>query len=293
MRTPQGDAAIQQLVDVYAHWVPRERILTTSLWSSELSKLVANAFLAQRVSSINSISALCEATDADVSEVSRALSFDDRIGPKFLTASVGFGGSCFQKDVLNLVYICESLGLQEVADYWYQVIAVNDYQKNRFMRNMLQRMFNTVTGKRIAILGFAFKKDTGDTRESPAVFVAKGLLEEGAKLRVYDPQVSREQMFEEFDYTCGVNDTTFPGITTTDMILTMENAYQACEGAHAIAIMTEWDEFKTIDYKRIYSSMAKPAFVFDGRNVVNSTMLREIGFEVYCIGKPVVKDQFI
>eukprot|EP00611_Tribonema_gayanum_P014996 TRINITY_DN2659_c0_g1_i1.p1 TRINITY_DN2659_c0_g1~~TRINITY_DN2659_c0_g1_i1.p1 ORF type:complete len:524 (-),score=201.83 TRINITY_DN2659_c0_g1_i1:244-1611(-) len=293
MQTDKGKAAIQQLVDVYAHWVPTERILTTSLWSSELSKLVANAFLAQRVSSINSISALCEATDADVHEVSRALSFDDRIGPKFLTASVGFGGSCFQKDVLNLVYICESLGLQEVADYWYQVIALNDYQKQRFTRNMLQRMFNTVTGKKIALLGFAFKKDTGDTRETPAVFVAKALLDEGAKLRVFDPQVSREQMLEEFDYTCGVNETTLPGLTTSDMILTMEDAYTACEGAHAIAVLTEWDAFKTLDYKRIYASMAKPAFVFDGRNVVDIAALRQIGFEVYSIGKPIQKNQFI
>eukprot|EP00612_Vaucheria_litorea_P005112 CAMPEP_0171461728 /NCGR_PEP_ID=MMETSP0945-20130129/6056_1 /TAXON_ID=109269 /ORGANISM="Vaucheria litorea, Strain CCMP2940" /LENGTH=455 /DNA_ID=CAMNT_0011988125 /DNA_START=89 /DNA_END=1456 /DNA_ORIENTATION=- len=293
MQNPQGKAATEKLVEVYAHWIPREKILTTSLWSSELSKLVANAFLAQRVSSINSISALCEATDADVSEVSKALSFDDRIGSKFLTASVGFGGSCFQKDVLNLVYICQSIGLQEVADYWYQVIKINDYQKHRFMRNMLQRMFNTVTGKRIAILGFAFKKDTGDTRESPALFVVKDLLEEGAKLRVYDPQVTREQMFQEFSYTCGINDETKPGLTTTDMVLTMSDAYTACEGVHAIAILTEWDEFKTLDYQRIYNSMAKPAFIFDGRSIVDSSELRKIGFEVYCIGKPVVKDQFI
>ncbi|CAM9498320.1 unnamed protein product [Ascophyllum nodosum] len=283
MQTEEGLAAIQQLVDVYSNWVPKDRILATNTWSSELSKLVANAFLAQRVSSINSISALCEATDADVSEVSRALGYDPRIGNKFLNASVGFGGSCFQKDVLNLVYICESLGLNEVSQYWNQVIAMNDYQKSRFTQLMVRRMFNTVTGKKIAVLGFAFKKDTGDTRETPAVFVCKALLEEQARVRVYDPQVKRDQMFIEFDYTCGVNKNNTPKLE--EMIKTCEDAYEAADGAHALAILTEWDEFKTLDYQRIFDKMAKPAFVFDGRSVVDSEALRAIGFEVYCIGK--------
>ncbi|CAM9583215.1 unnamed protein product, partial [Laminaria digitata] len=283
MQTDAGLAAIQQLVDVYSNWVPKERILATNTWSSELSKLVANAFLAQRVSSINSISALCEATDADISEVSRALGYDPRIGNKFLNASVGFGGSCFQKDVLNLVYICESTGLPEVAEYWNQVIAMNDHQKARFTQLMVRRMFNTITGKKIAVLGFAFKKDTGDTRETPAVFVCKALLEEQARVQVYDPQVKRSQMFIEFDYTCGVNKDNTPKLE--ESIVTCEDAYSAADGAHALAILTEWDEFKTLDYQRIYNNMAKPAFVFDGRGVVDINVLRNIGFEVYCIGK--------
>ncbi|CAM9662590.1 unnamed protein product [Chrysoparadoxa australica] len=282
-----GLRAIGKLVDVYAHWVPRELILSTNTWSSELSKLVANAFLAQRVSSINSISALCEATSADVGEVSRALGFDPRIGPHFLNASVGFGGSCFQKDVLNLVYICETLGLQEVADYWYQVISMNDFQKDRFTKIMVSRMFNTITGKRIACFGFAFKKDTGDTRESPAVFVCKALLEEHAKVVVYDPKVKRDQMFQEFNYTCGVNEETVPNLQ--ESIITAESAYAAAEGAHAIALLTEWDEFKTLDYQRIFDAMAKPAFIFDGRNILDPLALRAIGFDFYSIGKPVIK----
>ena len=189
-QTPAGLKAIATLVDVYANWVPREKIITTNLWSSELSKLVANAFLAQRVSSINSITALCEQTDADIDEIARAIGSDHRIGNKFLKASVGYGGSCFQKDILNLVYICETFGLKEVADYWYQVVAMNDYQKKRFAIRMVETMFNTVTSKKIAVFGFAFKKDTGDTRETAAAFVMRDLLEERAKLSVYDPKVN-------------------------------------------------------------------------------------------------------
>eukprot|EP00518_Triparma_eleuthera_P022195 CAMPEP_0197572264 /NCGR_PEP_ID=MMETSP1320-20131121/42371_1 /TAXON_ID=91990 /ORGANISM="Bolidomonas sp., Strain RCC2347" /LENGTH=450 /DNA_ID=CAMNT_0043134769 /DNA_START=529 /DNA_END=1881 /DNA_ORIENTATION=+ len=282
--TPGGQAAIETLVSVYANWVPREQIITTNLWSSELSKLVANAFLAQRVSSINSISALCESTGADVSEISRAIGSDPRIGPKFLQSSVGFGGSCFQKDILNLVYLCESYGLNECAEYWHQVIKMNEYQKSRFTKKMVERMFNTATGKKIAILGFAFKKDTGDTRETASAFVCRDLMQERAKLHVYDPQVKREQMLIEFDYTLNVNAKTEPDLDK--LITTSPSAYDACEGAHAIAILTEWDEFKTLDYQRIYEKMAKPAFVFDGRNIVDQATLRKIGFEVYSIGKP-------
>lgn len=283
-QTPAGLAAIETLVSVYAQWVPREQIITTNLWSSELSKLVANAFLAQRVSSINSITALCEQTDADVEEISRAIGADHRIGNKFLKASVGYGGSCFQKDILNLVYICETFGLKEVADYWHQVVLMNDYQKKRFSRNMVSRMFNTVTGKKIAIFGFAFKADTGDTRETAAVYVMKDLLEERADLHVYDPKVTREQMFEEFSYTCNITGSTMPGLDS--LITTSPSAYDACAGAHAVACLTEWKEFQTLDYERIYSMMAKPAFIFDGRNVLDHSMLRSIGFEVYAIGKP-------
>jgi UDPglucose 6-dehydrogenase len=190
----EGHAAVARLVAVYANWLPRERIITTNLWSSELSKLVANAFLAQRISSINSISALCESTGADVDQVARAVGSDPRVGPFFLKASVGFGGSCFQKDILNLVYLCESRGLPEVAAYWQQVVSMNDYQKTRFAHNMVARMFGSVTGKRIALLGFAFKKDTGDVRESAAAYIAKALLAERADIHVFDPKVSRAAM---------------------------------------------------------------------------------------------------
>lgn len=284
-QTPAGLVAIEKLVSVYANWVPREQIITTNLWSSELSKLVANAFLAQRVSSINSITALCEQTDADVDEIARAIGSDHRIGSKFLKASVGFGGSCFQKDILNLVYICETFGLPEVAEYWNQVVKMNDYQKHRFAHKMVSRMFNTVTGKKIAILGFAFKKDTGDTRETAAAFVMRDLLAEKAQLSVYDPQVKRETMLEEFNYTLNMNSKTTPDLET--LVTTCSNIMDAVTGAHAIAVMTEWDEFVTLDFESIFSVMSKPAFVFDGRNILPHAKLRAIGFEVYAIGKPI------
>lgn len=283
-QTPGGLAAIATLVSVYANWVPDEQIITTNLWSSELSKLVANAFLAQRVSSINSITALCEQTDADIDEIARAIGSDHRIGNKFLKASVGYGGSCFQKDILNLVYICESFGLQECADYWLQVVTMNDYQKRRFSHKMVDRMFNTVTGKRISIFGFAFKKDTGDTRETAACFVMRDLLQEHAELAVYDPQVTREQMNMEFQYSCNITPETYPAFDK--QVITCESAYESAKGSHALAIMTEWDEFKTLDYQRIYDSMSKPAFIFDGRNILPHEDLRKIGFEVHAIGKP-------
>jgi UDPglucose 6-dehydrogenase len=267
---------------VYGHWVPREQILTTNLWSSELSKLTANAFLAQRISSINSISALCETTGADVNEVSKAIGMDKRIGSRFLQASVGFGGSCFQKDILNLVYLCESFGLPEVAAYWNQVVVMNDYQKKRFALNMIQKMFNTISGKKIALMGFAFKKNTGDTRESASIFVSKYLLQERAKLSIYDPKVEGEQIRHDFDEYAVLED----GVKFDDLVTIENDPYVACEGAHAIAIMTEWDEFKTYDYEKIYKSMSKPAFIFDGRNIVDTAALRDIGFEVYAIGKP-------
>lgn len=283
-QTPEGLAAAEKLVSVYANWVPRDKILTTNLWSSELSKLVANAFLAQRVSSINSISALCEATGADVSEISRAVGMDDRIGRRFLQASVGFGGSCFQKDILNLVYLCETFGLEECATYWNQVVLMNDYQKKRFSEKLVAKMFNTVTGKKIALLGYAFKKDTGDVRETPSMFVLRDLLQESASIHVYDPQVTREDMWIELDYTCGVNHDNTPGLDAA--VTTESDVYSACDGAHALCILTEWDEFKTLDFDRIFTGMAKPAFIFDGRNILDHAKLREMGFEVHAIGKP-------
>lgn len=287
-QTPEGLKAAETLASVYANWISRDRIITTNLWSSECSKLVANAFLAQRVSSINSISALCEATGADVSEISRAVGMDDRIGKRFLQASVGFGGSCFQKDILNLVYLCETYGLDECAQYWNQVILMNNYQKKRFSEKMVAKMFNTVTSKKIAVLGFAFKKDTGDVRETPSMFVVKDLFTEGAKIHVFDPQVEREDMWVEMKYTCGISPDTTPGLD--ENVITSKDPYDACDGAHAIAVMTEWDEFKDYDYEKIYSKMAKPAFIFDGRNILDHNKLREIGFEVHAIGKPDPKE---
>ena len=277
--TIKGQKAIQALVDIYASWVPRENILTTNVWSSELSKLTANAFLAQRVSSINSLSELCEATGADVQEVAKAIGMDSRIGPKFLQPSVGFGGSCFQKDILNLVYISKSLGLEEVANYWYQVILINNHQRDRFAKNIIKTLYNTVNGKIIAFLGWAFKKDTNDTRESAAIYVADLLIEEKAKVKVYDPKVNAAQMLQDLNYLnsrCEKENSTF---------LKVENdPYKAMEGSHAIAILTEWDDFKTYDWKRIYDNMQKPAFIFDGRNVLDSDVLESIGFVYKGIG---------
>ena len=274
-RTPAGDAAVAKLVDIYARWVPRQKILTTNLWSSELSKLVANAFLAQRISSINSISALCEATGADVDEVAHAIGQDSRIGPKFLKASVGFGGSCFQKDILNLVYLCEHFGLPEVANYWESVVRMNDWQKSRFTKNIVRTLFNTVNGKRIAVLGFAFKKDTNDTRESPAISVVRDLLEENATVLVYDPQVPAEEI---------QRDVLGPDRENPRLVIA-RSALEAAEGTHALAVLTEWDEFKTLDFPAIYKKMHKPAFVFDGRNILPREELQKIGFEVFSIGK--------
>lgn len=274
-RTPEGDAAVETLVSVYARWVPRERIITTNLWSSELSKLVANAFLAQRISSINAISALCEATGADVDEVANAIGKDSRIGPKFLKASVGFGGSCFQKDILNLVYLCESFGLPEVAAYWNQVVSMNDYQKRRFSGKIVKALFNTVADKRIAVFGFAFKKDTNDTRESAAINVVRDLLAEHANVVVYDPKVPAEEIQSD---VLGKGQTS-PRLTVA------ASAVEAAAGAHAIAIVTEWDEFKTLDYAKIFAGMQKPAFIFDGRNIVDLAKLRAIGFRTHGIGR--------
>jgi UDPglucose 6-dehydrogenase len=275
-RTPEGEAAMGKLVDVYARWVPRERIITSNLWSSELSKLVANAFLAQRISSINSISALCEVTGADVDEVANAIGRDSRIGPKFLKASVGFGGSCFQKDILNLVYLCEHFGLPEVATYWESVVKMNDWQKNRFTKQIVHTLFNTVSGKRIAVLGFAFKKDTNDTRESAAISVVRGLLEENATVVVYDPKVPAEEIRRDV-----------LGIDKEDSrLLVAESAEEAADGAHALAVLTEWDQFKTLDFAKIFVGMHKPAFVFDGRNILPRDAMQKLGFEVFAIGKP-------
>jgi UDPglucose 6-dehydrogenase len=279
--TASGARAVEQLVDIYARWVPRERILTTNVWSSELSKLVSNALLAQRISSVNALSALCEATGADVDEVAAAAGRDSRIGPKFLKASVGFGGSCFQKDILNLVYLCRHYDLDEVADYWEQVVEINDWQKQRFVRRMIRTMFDNIAGKRIAVLGFAFKKDTDDTRESAAIDVCSALIAEQAELAIYDPKVEPATILNELQRATGLERKDLE-----DRVHCEPGPYQATAAAHAVAVITEWDEFTALDFERIYRGMHEPAFAFDGRNVLPHAAMREIGFEVHAIGKP-------
>jgi UDPglucose 6-dehydrogenase len=270
--TPSGQKAVQALVDIYSNWVPREKIITTNLWSSELSKLVANAFLAQRVSSINAISALCEKTEADVTEVAHAIGTDRRIGRHFLGASIGFGGSCFRKDILNLVYLCHYYGLPEVADYWEQVIRMNEYQQSRFVSTIVSTMFNTVAGKRIALLGAAFKANTGDTRESPALEVCRKLLEEHADVIISDPYAI-ENARKDLGHLA-------------DRVTFEPDPYAAARNAHAVAVLTEWKQYAELDFDAIYHSMVKPAFVFDGRNILPHQKLFDIGFNVYAIGKP-------
>jgi UDPglucose 6-dehydrogenase len=270
--TESGLNARKILVDIYASWVPREKIITSSIWSSELSKIVSNAFLAQRISSINAISSLCEKTDADIAEVAKAVGMDNRIGPKFLNASVGFGGSCFKKDILNLVYLCRHYGLNEVADYWEGVVKINEYQKERFIRNMVTAMFNTLADKKICLYGFAFKANTGDTRESPAIFIARRLLEEKAEVIITDPRALKNARAD----LAGIN----------GRVSFVEDPYKAAEGCHTIAVLTEWDLFRNLDYQKIFDRMIKPASIFDGRNILDHRRCFEIGFNVFPTGKP-------
>ncbi len=274
-QTESGLAACKQVVDIYANWVSRDRILTTNLWSSELTKLTANAFLAQRISSINSISALCERTGADVDEVAYVMGKDSRIGSKFLKASIGFGGSCFKKDILNLVYLCSYYGLPEVAAYWESVVKINEWQTHRFVARMLENMFNTIAGKRIAVFGFAFKANTGDTRESPANLVVRDLLEERALPVVTDPKAIPDAKRD-------LND-------VLDKVIFEEDEYQAAKKAHAVVVCTEWQHYSKLDWQRIYDDMEKPAFVFDGRNILDADALRQIGFEVISVGKGIAE----
>ena len=270
--TESGYAARETLVEIYANWVSREKIITSNIWSSELSKIVSNAFLAQRISSINAISALCEKTDADINEVSRAVGMDSRIGSKYLSASVGFGGSCFKKDILNLVYLCQQYGLHEVADYWESVVRINQYQQERFILNMLTSMFNTLAGKRICLFGFAFKANTGDTRESPAIHITRRLLEEKAEIIITDPKALKNAKSD----LAGMG----------GKVSFVEDPYRAVEGCHAVALLTEWDVYRNLDFQKIFDSMTKPASIFDGRNIIDHKQCFDIGFNVFPIGKP-------
>lgn len=280
-----GKKAEKALVDIYSHWIPEEKIITTRIWSSELSKLTANAFLAQRISSINSLSALCEETGADIDEIARAIGTDSRIGPKFLKASVGFGGSCFQKDILNLVYLCHYYNLNEVADYWEQVVIINNYQRTRFVNNIIKALFNTVSGKKIALLGWAFKKDTNDTRETAAMYVARDLFTEQAELHIYDPKVSSAQIIRDLRSALeAIGQQTNEQYIAKNIII--HNDYrQAVDKAHAIAIVTEWDEFKNYNWPQVFEGMKKPAFLFDGRNLLDIQEMKAIGFNYRGIGK--------
>ncbi|RLB16514.1 MAG: nucleotide sugar dehydrogenase [Deltaproteobacteria bacterium] len=270
--TPSGVKARNELIEIYANWVPKDRIITSNIWSSELSKLVANAFLAQRISSINSFTAFCEKSEADINEVARAIGMDSRLGDKFLNPSIGWGGSCFKKDIFNLVYLCRHYGLDEVANYWEAVVNINEYQKERFVRTMLSAMFNTIAGKKICLFGFAFKANTGDTRESPAIFIATKLIDERAELVITDPKALNNARID----LNGINGT----------VSYSEDPYEAADGCDAIAVVTEWEVYKDLDFKKIFQSMVKPAFIFDGRNILNHEQLFDIGFNVFPIGKP-------
>ncbi|EIN14454.1 UDP-glucose/GDP-mannose dehydrogenase [Punctularia strigosozonata HHB-11173 SS5] len=281
LQTAEGKAACAALSEVYGNWVPKDRILTVGLWSSELSKLAANAMLAQRISSINALSAICEATGANIDEVANAVGKDSRVGPKFLRASVGFGGSCFQKDILNLVYLSESLHLPEVAAYWRQVVDMNEYQKRRFAKRVVDTLFNTITGKRIAVLGFAFKADTGDTRESASISLIRDFVAEKAYVTVYDPKVTEEQIW--LDLAEALSPTPLESIQK--QVTIVHSALEACKKSEAVVIATEWKEFRDIAWQEVYDSMNKPAFVFDGRLLVDADALRKIGFSVTTIGR--------
>jgi UDPglucose 6-dehydrogenase len=270
--TPSGLKARDELIEIYANWVPKDHIITSNIWSSELSKLVANAFLAQRISSINSFTAFCEKSEADIAEVAQAIGMDSRLGDKFLNPSIGWGGSCFKKDILNLVYLCRHYGLEEVANYWEAVVTINEYQKERFVLNILSAMFNTLAGKKVCLFGFAFKANTGDTRESPAIFIAKKLADEKAELVITDPKALNNARID----LNGIN----------GKISYIENPYKASDGCDAIAIVTEWEIYKGLDFEKIFQSMVKPAFIFDGRNILNHKQLFDIGFNVFPIGKP-------
>ena len=270
--TESGLKARDELIDIYANWVPRERIVTSNIWSSELSKLVSNAFLAQRITSINSFTAFCEKSGADITEVAKAVGMDSRLGPKFLNASIGFGGSCFKKDILNLVYLCRYYGLVEIADYWESVVRINDYQMRRFVLTILGAMFNTLAGKRLCLFGFAFKANTGDTRESPAIYISKRLIEEKVDLVITDPKALPNAMKDLKELEGNIS--------------YIEDPYEASANCDAIAVVTEWELYASLDFERIYQNMVKPAFIFDGRNILDHERLFEIGFNVFPLGKP-------
>ena len=276
-KTTEGEKSIESLVKIYSSWVPKENILTTNLWSSELSKLTANAFLAQRISSINSLSELCEETGADIEEVSKAIGMDSRIGSSFLKTSVGFGGSCFQKDILNLVYISRSLGLEKVANYWEQILIINKHQRDRFSNKIVECIKNNNLQQNILLLGWAFKKDTNDTRESAAIYVSDNLINNDIRIDIYDPKVNKDQVDFDLSYLNENYD--------KSLVKFIEDPISNISNYNLIAIMTEWDEFKDYDWKSIYEKVKKPAFIFDGRNILEIEKIKKIGFNYIGIGR--------
>jgi len=269
----EDEVSIRQISSIYENWVEKEKIIVTNLWSAELSKLVANAFLAQRISSINSISALCESTGANIQEVAKAIGTDTRIGNKFLNAGPGFGGSCFKKDILNLVYLCRYYGLNEVADYWEQIININIWQQKRIYQLVIKNLFGTISNKKLVIMGFSFKADTNDTRESPSIQISRDLLLEGADLNFYDPKVNEEQILDSF------KDISFEGKLTC-----FKNPYEAVSSSDAILVLTDWKEFQYLDWLKIYDDMRKPAWIFDSRVCLDLNKLNHIGFKVWTLG---------
>lgn len=271
----EGKQAMETLVNIYKKWVDKNKIITTNIWSSELSKLTANAFLAQRISSINAISELCEYTGANINEIEKSIGSDKRIGKYFLKASIGFGGSCFQKDIYNLIYICNYYGLKKIANYWKNVIEINNYQKLRFVTKVIHQLNNTLKNKKISILGFSFKKDTNDTREAPSIFLVKKLIQEKVqKISIYDPKVTKDSIYK----TLNLED------KDNNILDIQDNVYEATKSSHAIIIATEWDIFKDLDYTKIYNEMKKPAYLFDGRNILNLDQIKSLGFKAFGVG---------
>ena len=249
-----GQNAVKSLVDIYANWIPREKILTTNVWSSELAKLASNAMLAQRISSINSLSGLCEKTEANIDELSKAIGMDHRIGPNFLKASAGFGGSCFQKDILNLVYLCKFYGLDQEAEYWHQVIRINDNQKKRFAQKVIDYFKGDLTGVRIAILGWAFKANTNDSRESASIKVSEILYKSGASITIYDPMVQKRSILNDIENLWDTK------VNLNDKRIKIVEKISETKKCDTFVILTEWDEFKLIDVE-------ESKIIFDGRNI--------------------------
>ena len=278
---------MESLSDIYLNWVPKNKILKTNIWSSELAKLTANAFLAQRISSINSISALCEATGADVREVARAIGSDNRIGSKFLDSGPGFGGSCFKKDILNLVYLSEYFGLPEVGAFWEGVIKLNNWHQHRISKLIVKKLFGTVTGKKISILGFAFKANTNDTRESAAINICKDLLEEGAILSIHDPKVEKWQISKDLKSEClnlSNNDNNTHAISNNSKWSFSENIYEAVQGSDALLVLTEWEEYSLIDWEMVSKIMRRPSWVFDARSILKPEEVKKFGLNLWRIG---------
>ena len=284
--TKSGKEAVNTLVNIYNKWIPRERIITTNVWSSELTKLVSNAMLAQRISSINSISAICEKTGANIEEVARATGMDSRIGSRFLKASIGFGGSCFKKDILNLVYISRHYGLNEVANYWESVVNINNYQTDRIGELVINALDYQNINKTVSILGWAFKKNTNDSRESAAIYLANKLLNNNISIHIYDPMVKESLIREDIINILKENNIENEELKVMlSRVTVFTNPYHCIKNSSIISICTEWDEFAEYDWKKIFNIMSDPKYVFDGRNLLDKLYLESLGFRTFFIGK--------